>query len=154
MVLAGAGAAWSAAAIDSLVETILTPGPAIRMFGRSIAFTGPRTETIVLTLLGLSVGAILAVTATWVGQTLGASTRRKELERRSEQRALVETGLVAKNDLLTWRVDDLQARRTTCWPNAMGSWTSCRPSRQGRRSSAPRPGEAGRPWNASQRSSW
>jgi hypothetical protein len=108
MVLAGAGAAWSAAAIDSLVETILTPGPAIRMFGRSIAFTGPRAETIVLTLLGLSVGAILAVAGAWVGQTLRASSWRKELERRSEQRALEEAGLMAKNDLLTWRVEDLQ----------------------------------------------
>jgi hypothetical protein len=108
MLLAAAGAAWSAVAIDSIVETILTPGSAVRMFGRSIAFTDPRGEVVVLTLLGVSVGAILAVAATWVWQTLRVSSWRKELERRNEQRVLEEAGMVAKNDLLTWRVEDLQ----------------------------------------------
>ena len=44
MLLMAAGAAWSAVAIDSIVETILAPGSAVRLFGRSIAFTGPRAE--------------------------------------------------------------------------------------------------------------
>jgi gas vesicle protein len=108
MVRTAAGVAWSAAGIELLVETILTPGSAIRMFGRSIAFTGPRAETIVVTLIGASVGALLAVAATYIIQTLRSASLRDELERRNEQRALSDVGRAAKNDLLSWRVDDLQ----------------------------------------------
>jgi hypothetical protein len=108
MVRTAAGVAWSAAGIELLVETILTPGSAIRMFGRSIAFTGPRAETIVVTLIGASVGALLAVAATDIIQTLRSASLRDELERRNEQSALSDVGRAAKNDLLSWRVDDLQ----------------------------------------------
>jgi hypothetical protein len=108
MVRTAAGVAWSAAGIELLVETILTPGSAIRMFGRSIAFTGPRAETIVVTLIGASVGALLAVTATHIIQTIRSASLRDELERRNEQRALSDVRRAAKNDLLSWRVDDLQ----------------------------------------------
>jgi gas vesicle protein len=108
MVIAAAGVAWSAVGIESLVETILTPGSAIRVFGRSIAFTGPRAEIIVMTLVGTSVGALVAVTATYIIQTIRSASLRDELERRNEQRALSDVALAAKNDLLSWRVDDLQ----------------------------------------------
>jgi hypothetical protein len=113
MVVAAAAAAWSGLAIETSLETILAPGSAIRAFGRSVAVTGPRGEAVVLTILGISVGAILSVVITWVVQTAKASTLRKELERRNEQRTIAEAGLAAKNDLLSWRVDDLQRQADT-----------------------------------------
>jgi hypothetical protein len=100
--------AWCGAAVDAIVETIFTPGSAIRAFGRSIALTGPRVEAATVALLGVSVGVIAAIGAIWVVDTLRAASLRKELERRDEQRSLAEAGLAAKNDLLSWRVEELQ----------------------------------------------
>jgi hypothetical protein len=92
------------------VETILTPGSAIRAFGRSVALTGPRTEVVSVVLLGVSVGAIAAIGVTGMIDARRAASLRRELERRGEERSVIEAGLAAKHDLLAWRVVELQVQ--------------------------------------------
>jgi hypothetical protein len=99
---------WCAVAGDAIVETIQAPGTAIRAFGRSIAITGARTELIVLTALGVSVGVILAMAGAFVLGVIRSGSLRRELARRDEERRMAEAKLAAKNDLLAWRVDELQ----------------------------------------------
>jgi Skp family chaperone for outer membrane proteins len=113
MLSTAAAAAWCAVAGDAIVETIQAPGTAIRAFGRSIALTGARTELIVLTLLGLSVGVILAMAGTFLIGVVRTGSLRRELARRDEERRMAEAKIAAKNDLLAWRVDELQQQADT-----------------------------------------
>jgi len=101
-------AAWCGLAGDAIVETIRTPGTAIRAFGRSIAVAGARTELIVVTLLGVTIGVILAMAGVFLIGVLQTGSLRRQLATRAEERQMAEARLAAKNDLLAWRVDELQ----------------------------------------------
>ena len=101
-------AAWAAVAVDVIGESTLTEGPAIRAFGRPLAEPAPGAATLVLVLAGISLGAILALGIAAMVESFRAKALRAEVERRAEARSLAYVGLLAKNDLLTWRINELQ----------------------------------------------
>ena len=101
-------AAWAAVAVDVIAESTLTDGPAIKAFGRTVAEPAPGTATLVLVLIGISLGAIVAIGVVALVEFFRAKALRAEIERRTEERSLAHVGLLAKNDLLTWRINELQ----------------------------------------------
>jgi hypothetical protein len=107
-VMAALAAAWGAVAVDVITESALTDGPVIRLFGRTAAEPAPRTATLLLVLAGISLGAIVMAGITTLLQNRRARAFGAEIHRRTEERALTYAGLVAKNDLLTWRINELQ----------------------------------------------
>lgn len=101
-------AAWAAIALDVVAESTLTHGPAIRAFGRTLAQPASGTRTLILVLAGVSLGAIATTGIAALVESLRAKALRAEIERRTEARSLAHVGLLAKNDLLTWRINELQ----------------------------------------------
>ena len=101
-------AAWAAVAVDVIAESTLADGPAIKAFGRTAAEPAPGTATLVLVLIGISLGAIVAIGLAALVEFFRAKALRAEIERRTEERSLAHVGLLAKNDLLTWRINELQ----------------------------------------------
>ncbi|MBI3648966.1 MAG: hypothetical protein HY240_09495 [Actinobacteria bacterium] len=110
MLIGAVSAAWTAFAIDAILETARTQGSAIWLFGRSIALVSPAGETAVLTLLGASVGVVLGFVASSAFQRLRARILRVAVQRRQEERSMLNAKLIAKNDLLAWRIDELEAQ--------------------------------------------
>jgi hypothetical protein len=101
-------AAWAAVALDVVAESALTDGPSIRAFGRTVAEPAAGTASLVLILAGISLGAIAALGIAALVESFRAKALRAEIERRAEARSLEHVGLLAKNDLLTWRINELQ----------------------------------------------
>ena len=97
---AALAAAWAAVTVDLITESALTEGPAIKLFGRTVAEPAPRTATLFLVLAGISVGAIAMAGIAALLQYRKATAFGAEIQRRTEERALTHAGLVAKNNLL------------------------------------------------------
>ena len=68
----------------------------------------PRTTALTLAVLGLSVGVFLTAILSSLVQGRRIRARRSALEQRNEQRSVELAGLAAKNDLLSWRINELQ----------------------------------------------
>ena len=81
-----------------------------RRYLRSKLEPAPGTATLVLVLAGISLGAILALGIAALVESFRAKALRAEVERRAEARSLAYVGLLAKNDLLTWRINELQGQ--------------------------------------------
>jgi hypothetical protein len=101
-------AAWAAIAVDLIAESVATDGPAIRVFGRTVAQPTEVVGTMVLVLAGASVGAIVAAGVFALIENRKANSFGVEIEKRAEERSLADAGLSAKKDLLTWRISEMQ----------------------------------------------
>lgn len=106
--IAALAAAWAAVAVDVIAESALTDGPAIRVFGRTVAEPAQDTATLILVLAGISLGAIVMAGIAARVQYHKAKAFGAELQRRTEERSVAQAGLAARNDLLTWRITELQ----------------------------------------------
>jgi hypothetical protein len=106
--MAALAAAWAAVAVDLIAESSLADGAQIKVFGRAVAEPAPDIATLALVLAGVSIGVIVTAGIMAILQNRKAKALGKEIQRRSEERSLADAGLVAKNDLLSWRIDELQ----------------------------------------------
>lgn len=100
--------AWTAIAVDIVIESTLDPDDRFVLFGRTIVTTTPTAEVFVCVGLAMSVAAIAAA---WI---VGSLRRRRELQlradvdRRWEEISTRRAGMEARNELLEWRLQDLQ----------------------------------------------
>ena len=108
ILMAAIAVAWSALAADVIAETTRSGDSALTLFGRPLVETTPTVTALTLALLGLSVGVFLTAVFSSIIQGRRIRARRTELEQRNEQRSVELAGLAAKNDLLSWRINELQ----------------------------------------------
>jgi hypothetical protein len=112
-VLGALAAAWSAIAVDIVVESTLDDTDRFVLFGRTIVASTPAIEVFVCVGLGISVAVIAT---TWI---VGSIHRRRELQlrvavdRRWEEISNWNAGMEARNELLEWRLQDLQEQIDT-----------------------------------------
>lgn len=105
--------AWSAMAVDIVVESTLDDTDRFVLFGRTIVATTPAIEVFVCVGLGVSVAVIAT---TWI---VGSIHRRRELQlrvavdRRWEEISNWNAGMEARNELLEWRLQDLHDQIAT-----------------------------------------
>ena len=112
-VLGALATAWSAMAVDIVIESTLDDTDRFVLFGRTIVATTPAIEVFVCVGLGVSVAVIAA---TWI---VGSIHRRRELQlrvavdRRWEEISNWNAGMEARNELLEWRLQNLQEQIDT-----------------------------------------
>jgi hypothetical protein len=107
-VLAALATAWCAFALDIVVESTLDSNHAIVMFGRTIATTTPTIETFVLVALGMSAAAIATASIQSYRHRSDEIALRADVDRRWEEISTRGAGMEARNELLEWRLVDLQ----------------------------------------------
>ena len=106
--LAALSTAWTAIAVDIVIESTLDDSNRLVLFGRTVIDTSATVEVFVCVVLGMTVAAI--VTA-WL---VGSARRKHEVQLRADVDARWEeistrnAGMEARNELLEWRYQDLQ----------------------------------------------
>jgi hypothetical protein len=107
-VLAALATAWCAVALDIVVESLLDPDNAIVMFGRTLVTTTATIETLVLVALGMSAAAVLTASIQSYRRRSDEIALRADVDRRWEEVSTRGAGIEARNELLEWRLNDLQ----------------------------------------------
>ncbi len=112
-VTAALATAWSALALDVIVESTLDVTDRFVLFGRTIVATTATTEVFVCVSLGVSVAVI--ATAWIVGSVRGRRELqlRAAVDRRWEEISNWNAGMEARNELLEWRLQDLNEQVET-----------------------------------------
>jgi hypothetical protein len=106
---AALAAAWVAVAGDLVVESTLDEAETIRWFGRAIADPG-RTEAIATVAgVALTVGAALVLLLSAGRRAERDRRARRELEERSQELSLRAAQMNARDELLRWRLPQLQS---------------------------------------------
>jgi hypothetical protein len=106
--LAALGTAWTAFAVDIVIESTLSDSNRLILFGRTVVGTSATVEVFVCVVLGMTVAAIVT------GWLVGSSRRRRDVQLRADVDARWEeistrnAGVEARNELLEWRYQDLQ----------------------------------------------
>lgn len=106
--LAALSTAWTAFAVDIAIESTLDDSNRLVLFGRTVVDTSSTLE--VFACIGLAMSVAVIVTA-WI---VGSSRRRREVQLRAdvdqrwEEISTRNAGMEARNDLLEWRLQDLQ----------------------------------------------
>ncbi len=105
---AAVGTVWIALAGDVAVESALNDDHTLRSFGRAFATVSPKAETIAIAGLAFTVGAVAIF-----GVSAGRRARRwhglkDQTDRRWKEFTESHSGLEARNELLQWRVPELQ----------------------------------------------
>jgi hypothetical protein len=111
--LAALGTAWTAFAVDMVIESTLEDANRLVLFGRTVIDTSSTVEVFACVGLGMTVATI--VTA-WL---VGSSRRKREVKLRAdvdtrwEEISTRNAGVEARNELLEWRYQDLQEQVET-----------------------------------------
>jgi phage baseplate assembly protein gpV len=106
--LAALSTAWTAFAVDIVIESTLDDSNRFVLFGRTVVDTSSTVEVFVCVGLGMTVAAIVT------GWLVGSSRRRREVQLRAdvdtrwEEISTRNAGMEARNELLEWRYQDLQ----------------------------------------------
>jgi hypothetical protein len=106
--LAALATAWTAFAVDIVIESTLDDANRLVLFGRTVIDTSATLEVFACVGLGMTVAVIATA---WI---VGSTRRRREVQlradvdRRWEEISTRNAGMEARNDLLEWRHQDLQ----------------------------------------------
>jgi hypothetical protein len=106
--LAALGTAWTAFAVDIVIESTLSDSNRLILFGRTVVDTSATVEVFVCVVLGMTVAAIVT------GWLVGSSRRKRDVQLRADVDARWQeistrnAGVEARNELLEWRYQDLQ----------------------------------------------
>ena len=111
--LAALATAWTAFAVDTVIESTLDDRNRLVLFGRTVIETSSSVEVFACVGLGMSVAAIATA---WI---VGSARRRRETQLRAdvddrwEEISTRNAGMEARNELLVWRLKDLQEQVNT-----------------------------------------
>ena len=106
--LAALGTAWTAFAVDIVIESTLDGDNRLVLFGRTVIDTSSMVEVFACVGLGMTVAAIAT------GWIVGSARRqrdaqlRADVDQRWEEISTRNAGMEARNELLEWRYQDLQ----------------------------------------------
>jgi hypothetical protein len=106
--LAALATAWCAIALDIVIESTLDAGHGILMFGRTLATTSATVETFALVVLGMTVAAIVTASVQSYRRRSYEVALRADVDQRWEEISTRGAGMEARNELLEWRLQDLQ----------------------------------------------
>ncbi len=99
---------WSALAADVIVESTLDASDRLVLFGRTVAVTSSTIEVFVCVALGMSIAVLATAAVSGAVRRRRESQLRAEVDQRWEQLSMHHAGMEARNELLDWRVQDLQ----------------------------------------------
>ena len=111
--LAALGTAWTAFAVDIVIESTLDGANRLVLFGRTVIDTSSTVEVFACVGLGMTVAAIVT------GWLVGSSRRKRDAQLRAdvdtrwEEISTRNAGVEARNELLEWRYQDLQEQVET-----------------------------------------
>jgi hypothetical protein len=106
--LAALATAWCAVALDIVVESTLDARNAFVMFGRTLVTTTATVEMFALVALGMTVAAIITASIQSYRRRGDEIALRADVDKRWEEISTRGAGMEARNELLEWRLQDLQ----------------------------------------------
>jgi hypothetical protein len=106
--LAALATAWTTIAVDAVIESTLDAQNRLLLFGRTLVLTGPTVEVFACVGLGMSVAVVLTAWIQGSVQWRHEVKMRAEVDKRWEEISTRNAGMEGRNELLEWRLHDLQ----------------------------------------------
>lgn len=110
ILIAAFGTAWSVLATDVVIESGLAADGTLYLFGRSLATTNLWVEMLVLACMAFTVGIIIALTVSAGRRAKRWRQLRTQVDGHYEEMSTKIAGMEARNELLEWRIPELQAQ--------------------------------------------
>ncbi len=107
-VTAAVAAAWALTASDAVVESAISDGPALRLFGRTVATLPAHAEGLAIGALACSVGAVVTLGVSTGQRARAWRELRGRLDERWEELSKKNAGLEERNERLRRRIPELQ----------------------------------------------
>lgn len=107
-ILAALATAWTTIAVDAVVESTLDAQNRLLLFGRTMVLTGPTVEVFACVGLGMSVAVVLTAWIQGSVQWRHEVKMRADVDKRWEEISTRNAGMEGRNELLEWRLLDLQ----------------------------------------------
>lgn len=107
-ILAALATAWTTIAADAVVESTLDSQDRLLLFGRTMVVTGPTVEVFACVGLGMSVAIVITAWIQGSVQWRHEVNMRAEVDKRWEEISTRNAGMEGRNELLEWRLLDLQ----------------------------------------------
>jgi hypothetical protein len=104
-----AATVWTAAVVETIIESVRTFGGSIQFFGRTLIAPGIRPGVMILCGLAASAGLAWAAAVAYARGRRLERRMAAELADRWRDRAEREVAEQARKDLLAWRIGELQA---------------------------------------------
>jgi hypothetical protein len=102
-------AAWTAAVVDTIIESTRTSGGTIRFLGRTLIAPGIRPGILILCGLAASAGLAWTIAVAFARGRRMERRMAAELDTRYQEMTTKAAGDAARAGLLTWRIGELQA---------------------------------------------
>jgi hypothetical protein len=107
-ILAALATAWTTIAVDAVIESTLDAENRLLLFGRTMVLTGPTVEVFACVGLGMSVAIVITAWIQGSVQWRHEVKMRAEVDKRWEEISTRNAGMEGRNELLEWRLLDLQ----------------------------------------------
>jgi hypothetical protein len=112
-VLAALATAWTTIAADAVIESTLDAQNRLLLFGRTMALTSSTVEVFACVGLGMSVAVVITAWIQGSVQWRHEVKMRAEVNKRWEEISTRNAGMEGRNELLEWRLQDLQEQVDT-----------------------------------------
>lgn len=109
-ILAALATAWTTIAADAVVESTLDGSDRLLLFGRTMVLTTPTIEVFACVALGMSVAVVITAWIQGSVQWRHEVKMRGEVNKRWEEISTRNAGMEGRNELLEWRLQDLQVQ--------------------------------------------
>lgn len=106
--LAALATAWTTIAVDAVIESTLDASDRLVLFGRTMVLTSPTIEVFACVALGMSVAVVITAWIQGSVQWRHEVKMRSEVNKRWEEISTRNAGMEGRNELLEWRLHDLQ----------------------------------------------
>lgn len=107
-ILAALATAWTTIAADAVIESTLDASDRLVLFGRTMVLTSPTIEVFACVALGMSVAVVITAWIQGSVQWRHEVKMRSEVNKRWEEISTRNAGMEGRNELLEWRLHDLQ----------------------------------------------
>ena len=107
-ILAALATAWTTIAADAVIESTLDASDRLVLFGRTMVLTSPTIEVFACVALGMSVAVVITAWIQGSVQWRHEVKMRAEVNKRWEEISTRNAGREGRNELLEWRLHDLQ----------------------------------------------
>jgi hypothetical protein len=112
-VLAALATAWTTIAADAVIESTLDAQNRLLLFGRTMVLTSSTIEVFACVGLGMSVAIVITAWIQGSVQWRHEVKMRAEVNKRWEEISTRNAGMEGRNELLEWRLQDLQEQVDT-----------------------------------------
>ena len=110
ILIAALGTAWSVLATDVIVESGRAADGTFYLFGRAMTSVALSVEMLILAAMAASVGTIIALAISAGRRASRWRQLRVQVDGHYEEMSTKIAGMEARNELLEWRIPELQAQ--------------------------------------------